>query len=408
MSFDHHQGARRADRRDPSNVSDPDLAGLQSDEGWLFASSLPVGAGDPGRFHALFGRDSLISSLALLPVRPGIARATLRALARRRGRRVDPVTLEEPGKIGHEFRPETPTTMIDAGWPERGEFNYYATADATSWFLVVLASLGERALRDELEPAWRGAGAWLAHELDRSGGLVRHAPTTVPGGLVQQGWRDSHDPLDPYGGGILHPSARTPAGRLADADTQAVTYAALRALDRLDPAAGWSERAAALKARVSAAFIGPVMALEPDDTVVVGAGSQLGWLLWAGALESAPAALAAARLCRPDVLTEFGLRTLSSDSPVFAPHAYHRGSIWPFDSWLGWGGLRACGREAEAEQVRAGVLAALERLGDAPELYAVTRAGELEPIALSNRRQAWTVAARWALANRWDGRAYAA
>lgn len=50
------------------------------------------------------------------------------------------------------------------------------------------------------------------------------------------------------------------------------------------------------------------------------------------------------------------------------------------------------------------MLAALERLGEAPELYAVTRAGELEPIALSNRRQAWTVGARWALAKRWDGR----
>lgn len=60
--------------------------------------------------------------------------------------------------------------MIDAAWPGRGAFNYYATADATSWFLVVLASLGERATSDELEPARRSAGGWLANELDRSGG----------------------------------------------------------------------------------------------------------------------------------------------------------------------------------------------------------------------------------------------
>jgi hypothetical protein len=69
-----------------------------------------------------------------------------------------------------------------------------------------------------------------------------------------------------------------------------------------------------------------------------------------------------------------------------------------------WGGLSAHGRIADAEHVRTGVLAAIERLGEAPELYAVTRTGELEPIALSNRRQAWTVGARWALANHWDGR----
>ena len=47
--------------------------------------------------------------------------------------------------------------------------------------------------------------------------------------------------------------------------------------------------------------------------------------------------------------------------------------------------------------MRAGVLAALDRLGLAPELYAVTTAGELEPIPIANRVQAWTVGARWAL-----------
>jgi glycogen debranching enzyme len=89
---------------------------------------------------------------------------------------------------------------------------------------------------------------------------------------------------------------------------------------------------------------------------------------------------------------------------VVEPHAYHRGSVWPFDSWLGWGGLRAAGRAAEAERVRRGVLAALDQLGRSPELYAVSRAGAVEPVPLSNRVQAWTVGAQWALANEWDGR----
>ena len=101
---------------------------------------------------------------------------------------------------------------------------------------------------------------------------------------------------------------------------------------------------------------------------------------------------------------KFGLRTLSSASPVFSAHAYHRGSIWPFDSWIGWGGLRAAGRDAEAEQVRSGVLRALDQLGRAPELYAVTTDGEVQPVALANRVQAWTIGARSALETRWDGR----
>ncbi len=108
-------------------------------------------------------------------------------------------------------------------------------------------------------------------------------------------------------------------------------------------------RADACGQRLSA-LVPDVMAVEAEDRVVPGAGSQLGWLLWADALEPAARDAAAERLCRPDILTGYGLRTLSSESPVFAPHAYHRGSVWPFDSWLGWGGLRAAGR---AERGRA-------------------------------------------------------
>ena len=147
------------------------------------------------------------------------------------------------------------------------------------------------------------------------------------------------------------------------------------------------------------------MAVEPDGTIVPGAGSQLGWLLWADALDGAARDAVASRLCEPDVLCEFGLRTLSSDSPVFGAGHYHRGSVWPFDSWIGWGGLRAAGRLEEAERVRAGVLAALEQLGRAPELYAVEVAGTGRGVPLSNRVQAWTVGAMWALRNEWDGRA---
>jgi glycogen debranching enzyme len=105
----------------------------------------------------------------------------------------------------------------------------------------------------------------------------------------------------------------------------------------------------------------------------------------------------------PDVLTPYGLRTLSADADAFAPHAYHRGGVWPFDCWLGWGGLRAAGLPTEAERVRSGVLAALDRLGLAPELYAVDSDGGLEPMPIANRVQAWTVGARWAFERGWDG-----
>ena len=382
----------------------PDLDPLLSDEGWPYASTPPVEPGDPGRFHALFGRDSLITSLQVLPARPDVAAATLRALAARQGRREDARTLEAPGKIGHEFRDRIPEPIAAAGWPGDGPFSYYGTADATSWFLVVLEGTGDGWLVGELESAWRAAGEWLAGALESGGGLVRHAPGEWPA-LSQHGWRDTFDPTNPAegGSGILRPDGMPPEPPIADTDSQAVAYAALVALTRLDPGGGWDERAEALRARLSRDFVPDVMAVEAGDRAVPGAGSQLGWLLWAGALEPAAREAAADRLGAPDILTDFGLRTLSSESPVFAPHAYHRGSVWPFDSWLGYGGLRAAGRAAEAERVRSGVLEALDRLARAPELYAVTPTGDIEPVALSNRVQAWTVGARWALTHGWTG-----
>jgi glycogen debranching enzyme len=380
---------------------DPLLAGA----GWPYASLPPQEPGDPGRYHALFGRDSMITSLQVLPAAPEVARATLRALAALQASGPDADTDAEPGKILHEYRPVAEPRFLHDGWPVRdGVLLYYGSADSTTWFLVVLAALEDAALAAELEPAWRAAAGWLTGALERGGGFVRYGPRTRPGGLAQQGWRDAAEPDDPDGGGIVRPDGSVPVAPLADADTQAVAHAALLALARLDPGGGWEARAAALRAAVSARFGPDVVALEADGAPVPGAGSQLGWLLWSGALEDEAAAAAAARLCRPDVLCAHGLRTLSAEHPAFRPDAYHRGAVWPFDSWLGWGGLRAAGRLEEAERVRTGVLGALDRLGLAPELYAVERDGSLAPVPVSNRVQAWTVGARWALEAGWDGR----
>ena len=92
-------------------------------------------------------------------------------------------------------------------------------------------------------------------------------------------------PTAPYGGGILRPDGTVPEAPLADIDSQAVAYAALRAI-------GSHERADALRATLSA-LTPDVMAVEPDGRPVLGAGSQLGWLLWADALD------ARARATRP-------------------------------------------------------------------------------------------------------------
>ncbi len=377
---------------------------ILSDEGWPYASSLPIDEQDPGRFHALFGRDSLITSLQVLPAHPEVARATLRVLAALQGERFDVWADEEPGKIVHEFRPQAEPRFEQMGWPVRdGQLRYYGSADATSWFLVVLAKLGDAALEKELSRHWRAASAWVEQALERGDGLIRHGPRQGRGGLAQQGWRDASDPLQAYGGGIIDADGRIPEPPVADADTQAVTVAALRATARLSGDDRWLSRAERTTDRIARAFSPDTMAVDRRDRRVSGAGSQLGWLLWADALPASERDAYAERLCRPDVLTDFGLRTLASTHPQFEASAYHRGAVWPFDSWLGWGGLRAAGRGDEAERVRQGVLIALDQLGDAPELYAVT-SGEPASLPIANRVQAWTIGARFALERGWDGR----
>jgi len=372
----------------------PLLDRVLSPEGWPYASSEPTDADDPGRFHALFGRDSLITSLQLLPERPDVARATLQALVELQGVREDPETDEEPGKIVHEYRPHAEQRFVDMGWPVRdGELRYYGSADGTSWFLVVAAALG-----DESVP-WQAAAGWLERALERGGGLIRHGPRTESGGLVQQGWRDTTDPHASYGGGILNEDGSVPAPPLADADTQAVAVAALRAVAKLSGEERWNDLATRTVSLIAESFTPDTMALDGSNGRVAGAGSQLGWLLWADAVPTEYAE----RLTQPDILTDFGLRTLSSAHPQFRNSAYHRGAVWPFDSWLGWGGLRAAGFEVEAERVRAGVLDALDRLGSAPELYAVADDGP-QRIPIANQVQAWTVGARAALERGWDGR----
>jgi glycogen debranching enzyme len=157
-----------------------------------------------------------------------------------------------------------------------------------------------------------------------------------------------------------------------------------------------------LRARIQQHFSPEVMALDAEDRPVSGPGSQLGWMLWAGALDKSATESAVDRLTSADILTPYGLRTLAESHPAFRAAGYHRGAIWPFDNWIAWGGLRRAGAAEAAERVRAGVSRALAVLGRYPELYAV-RDGRPEAVPVANRVQAWTVGAVIAFELDWDG-----
>src|SRR4051794_27863817 len=197
--------ARRSGRRTEEAEKIEAMVGpLLAPEGWAYASLPPVEPGDPGSYHALFGRDSLIFGLQLLQSRPDVAKATLRALAALQGEVYDPEIDEEPGKIIHEYRPVAPRPLVEAGWPLRqGGIRYYGSADSTSWFLVLLAALDDVTLAGELSHARSAPGARLERALNRGGGLIASTRRSDPCELFHQGGGDAPGPLEGQPKGIL-------------------------------------------------------------------------------------------------------------------------------------------------------------------------------------------------------------
>jgi glycogen debranching enzyme len=85
-------------------------------------------------YDTLFGRDSILSAMMSLWIKPEIGRDVLRSLERFQGNDVNPARDEEPGKIVHEIRRGE---MANTGEVAFGR--YYGSVDATPLF-VLLAS----------------------------------------------------------------------------------------------------------------------------------------------------------------------------------------------------------------------------------------------------------------------------
>ena len=91
----------------------------------------------------------------------------------------------------------------------------------------------------------------------------------------------------------------------------------------------------------------------------------------------------------------YGLRTLTRESPRFAPLSYHGGAVWPHDTAIVVAGLARCGAHEAAASFIDGVLAASTAFeGRLPELYGGGQRddGPLIPYPAACRPQAWSAA----------------
>ena len=351
-----------------------DLAALRFSPLIAGGHSLPA-AGLPW-FMAMFGRDSILTSLQALPFTSELAATTLLALGDWQGVGLDDFRDEDPGRILHEMRYGEMTAF-----EERPHSPYYGSADATPLYVVLLDEYerwtGDRALVRALEVEARAALNWIDEYADLRGtGYIWYERCNRKTGLENQCWKDSWD-------SISFRDGRLPGFPRATCELQGYAYdAKLRGarLARLvwkDPAFAdrLEKEAADLKRRFNRDFWVEdgeyfALALDPDGKQVDALASNNGHLLWSGIVDKSKSKAVARHLLGPRLFSGWGVRTLAEGEGRYNPIGYHVGTVWPFDnSFIAWG-LRRYGFKDDAAVIAAGILDAAEFFdGRLPEAF---------------------------------------
>jgi len=373
--------------------SSADLAMLQvsGDSGSYVYAGIPW-------FATIFGRDGLITALETLPFAPVIAAGVLRTLAAIQGEALDATRDEEPGKILHEARHGEMAALGEI--PFR---RYYGSIDSTPLFLWVLGEYAERTgdldLVGELWPAALRAMEWIDRYGDRDGDGYVEYERRGPRGLVNQGWKDSHDAISYDDGELAAPP-------IALCEVQGYVYAARRAMaalarrrGELTHAAAWEGEAERLRERFNRDFWMPeagtyALALDGGKRACRVVSSNAGHCLATGIADQEKAKAVVARLMRDDMFSGFGIRTLAQTEKRYNPMSYHNGSVWPHDTALCAAGFARYGATGEASRLIEGLFDASRGLEKRrlPELFCgFARSSSLGPVPypVACQPQAW-------------------
>jgi glycogen debranching enzyme len=321
----------------------------------MLTTQLPTGpypfAGVPW-YSTTFGRDGIITALEYLWVDPSLARGVLAFLAETQASEVDSANDAEPGKILHEARHSemARTREIPFG-------RYYGSVDSTPLFLVLVAAYLQRTGDIEfvrgIWPNVKRALEWIDRWGDADGdGFVEYARRSSEG-LVQQGWKDSHD-------SVFHRDGTMADAPIALCEVQGYVYegklavaGVARLLGEDELAATLTREAETLKRRFQAEFwceeIGSyAIALDGDKHQCKVATSNAGHTLWSGIAAPEHAQRIVDGLMSRQFFSGWGIRTVAAGMARYNPMSYHNGSIWPHDNALIASGMARYGRTESA------------------------------------------------------------
>ncbi len=326
-------------------------------------------------YGALFGRDSILSSLQALAYEPRMAEQTLRLLARFQGQHEDAWRDEQPGKIMHELRRGELANLN-----EIPQTPYYGSVDSTPLFLILLTEhakwSGSLELFHELRLNVDRALEWMDIYGDVAGNGYLSYQSKSKQGLGNQGWKDS-------GVAIMNSDGSLATPPISLVEVQGYAYLAKLGVASLctragdhDTASRLEHQASQLRQRFNRDFWSKelqylALALQKDDRPAEVVSSNPGQALWSGIVDETRARKVASRLMKEDMFSGWGVRTLSTESKRYNPVGYHLGTVWPHDNSIIVAGLRRYGEDDAACRIFVGILEAAREFAHyrLPELF---------------------------------------